>query len=793
MAIENTPQLDDGQSGLIPPTWRHPLALQWNKEAYNVRAELQSALTGQSYEDACRIVMSINVTEGPGLLPDMDDRQLFVSLPTAVAAAMQTYPAFEQLMVEKFGPLGTIRVRQGIQSGDVRGVQAATLQFFGTEAAAEAHTWLGDRDLAAGRFPSAEEHFLLALAQALPRQRDALKARLQLARALNGAAATRPEGLESLEWNGTRLSGAELETLFQSLAQRPSLAQRFQPVARDPAPVLPPRAYRVEQRAVFDGQSGQNPGKFEFRHGDPFGRQLATIVDAQRIYVSNRFQVNAYQHSGQQVWAQSLGSDQGEAYAMPMTPMPPLLAGDRMFTRRLAKGGAELACLKTDSGQVLWAQRPNLQVISDPVFWNGSLCALTLARFDDDHVQVEATRFDFESGAATSSQPLFRLRDGNDRSHAAQLVVSGRLAVCTLAGISCCFDGSGEIHWLRRHLWIPGPVDELSEDFRVAAPILQGRHVVVSVPGVREICAMDLETGRLVWKQSEPDLRGIAAVHESLLLLDTARGLVALELATGRRVWTRDYDSRLEAIHVHDPYVVIAQRHVAGSHKTRPFLIWLDLATGVEVAESQIVGQERPECQFGPLIPVDGKWWAFVGQGWKETRRELVELIEVSPQVPGVIRDAAVGDWLPDLAEPQLADLAYVLPGWHPEANYGSRIRMEDGDQRGEKFVIASKLDVFRDVRLFRRLEVPVGKKCELRLRFGNPPEKRWKLTVRVAGQTLLEQLVEDANGSNGWRDAVIDLTPWAGRRVTVELIQSLAPKEATTDALIKQAALVIE
>ena len=52
---------------------------------------MQSALTGQTYEDACRIVMSINVSDGPGLLPDMDDRQLFVSLPTAVAAAMQVH------------------------------------------------------------------------------------------------------------------------------------------------------------------------------------------------------------------------------------------------------------------------------------------------------------------------------------------------------------------------------------------------------------------------------------------------------------------------------------------------------------------------------------------------------------------------------------------------------------------------------------------------------------------------------------------------------------------------------
>jgi outer membrane protein assembly factor BamB len=795
ISIENAPQLDDGQAAVIPPSWRHPLALQWNKEAYNVRAELQSALTGQTYEDACRIVMSINVTDGPGLLPDMDDRQLFVSLPTAVAAAMQIHPDFANLMRDKFGPLGVIRVRHAIQSGDVRGVQAATLQFFGTEAAAEAHQWLGDRDLSGGRFPSAEEHFLLGLAHCLPGQREQLESRLRLALALNGKplpdTATVPT--KPIQFSGAEVSATELDSLIKAMAARPSAMRRFQLPPPVPVPALPPRAYRAETRGAFDGQPGLNPGRYEFRFGDPFGKQLAAVADSQRIYVSNRLQVNAYAlPGGQQQWAQALGSDQGEAHALPFTPMPPLVAGDRLFVRRLGKGGTELACLNAENGQVVWAQRPNLHVLSDPVFWNGSLFALTLAKIDEDLVQVEGTRFDFETGAATSSQPLFRLRDSNERSDAVQLTISGRLAVCTLAGISACFDGSGEIHWLRRHLWLPKTVDDLSEDFRVTAPAILGDHVVVAVPGVRDVICMDLETGRQIWNRPQPDLRGIIGVHGSKVLLDTTRGLAALSLADGRLAWTRSLDTRLEAFHADDRMIVAAQRVTVAPNKTRPYLLWLDLESGQEVAQSQLDGFERPESQLGPFIFAGGKWWSLTGNGWKETRRELCELTAMSDRTPGSLMDTNDA-WLPEIPLPQRADMALVLPGWRPVAFYGPRFELTTGDVRGETFVVSAKVEPAHEVRLLQVVEIPAGRKTTLRLRFGNSQDRQWALTVRAANQPLLEQLVEDAGSNNGWREAIVDLTPFAGQRIPVQLIQTIPPQQQPSAALWKRATVVVE
>ncbi len=796
VSIENVPQLDDGTAGAFPGGWRHPLAMQWNKEAYNVRSELQSALVGQTYEDACRIVMSIGDHDGPGMLPDMEDRQLFVSLPTAIAGAMQTHPDFAKLMTEKFGPLGQIRVRSAINAGDVRGVQAATLQFFGTEAAAEAHEWLGDRALAAGRFPAAEEHFLMGLKHASPRQRESLHARLQLATALNGQQPSSPivTPTKPIELSGTAIPPAAFESLIRDLSARPSASSRFVVTTTSSAPPpLVPAAFKLEARAQFDGQPGNNPGRAEFRFGDPFARQLSVVTDAQRMFVSNRFQVNAYAlPGGQQQWAQGLGAEQGDSYALPFAPMKPLIAGDRLYVRRLTKAGAELACLQCDNGNVLWKQRPNSQVLTDPVFWNGSLFALTLAKVDDDLIQVEATRFDFETGAATSSQPLFRMKDQGERSLVAQLTLAGRVAVCTIGGTTACFDGAGEVQWLRRHTWLPKMIDELSEDFRVFTPVLMGGRIVVSIPGVRAVSCLNLVTGRLIWERPISDLRGAVTVSDSRVLVDTTTGLTALSADDGTVAWSQPLDARLEALHADGKVVVVAHRAKLVGNKSKPFLMWLDLNTGRELAQSQVDGVEREENQLGPLVFAAGKWWTFAGQGWKDPKRELNELVAPSPLVPGSFGGPALGAWQPDIVETQQADLALILSGWFPATGFSANHKLIVGDARGESYVLSIKLVETHDVTLVGQFEIPAGRKASLRLRVGNQPDRRWQLGVRVENQLLLERTIEEAGSANGWHDVVVDLSQFAGRTIQIQLRHS-APKQHQTEVLWKRATVVVE
>ena len=800
LVAEVATQLDDGTAGVMPTGWRHPLIPVLNKEAYNVRAELQSALNGQTYEDACRIAMSIAEHDGPGLLPDADDRQLYVSMPTAIANARKAHPGFARTMNEKFEPLGQIRVKSAINRRDIASLHAATLQFMGTDAARDAHVSLGDIALSVGQFEAAEQHFYDALVDAGSRWHETLEPRLLLARALGGRlsasqdvanAARNPDG--SIELNGTTITPADFESVIKDLVARPATSGFLTESIRPTAAPFGQAAYKLEPRAQFDGHPGNNPGRWEYRFGDPFGRQLSVVSDEHRIYVSNRFQVNAYSSiEGRQVWAQGLGSEQGESYAMPLTPMKPQLAGDRLFVRRLTKAGAELACLKTDDGQVVWHQRPSHSVLSDPVIWNGRLFAMVLAKIDEDIVQVEATWFDPANGNAILSRPLFRLREAPDRQFSGQLTASDRIAVCTVAGTTASFDSRGEMRWLRHHTLMQKPTDELAEDGRVAAPEIRNGRVFVTIPGVREVSCLDLDSGRTVWERPMTNLRGLIDVTDSRVLVETVTGLVALDVESGQVAWSRPIETRLEAMTIHGPTLLVTRRGTFPNNRSKPILTWLDLNSGEELGQTLVDVADREECQLGPMFFAGGKWWSFVGQTWKEPKRELHEFVSIPAVTPKSFSDETLHAWRPELLDAQLAEIASVVPGWFPVANYRERLVLHPGEIRGETFSLVSKLDPQHTIRLTSRVRFLAGRKHTLRLRVGNQPGQKWKLTLRTANRILLDRDIEDADGNNGWRDVSVDLNSLAGQDVSLYLIQS-TPNDAAVDALWKRAEFFVE
>ena len=800
MVAEAVPQIDDGTGGVLPLGQRHPFVPMLNKEAYNVRAELESALSGQNYEDACRIVMSIAERDGPGLLPDSDDRQLYVSMSTAIGIARASHPAFVQTMSEKFEPLGQIRVRSAINRRDVAGLQAATLQFNGTDAARNAHLSLGDLAMSIGQFELAEQHFQDALVDAGLYLREKLEPRLLMARALAGKltgsqwAAISPNiPPVTLELNGTTISPAEFQSLMTGLIARMSISGLITETPHQPNAPLPPTVNKLEARAQFDGHPGNNPGRHEYRFGDPFGRQLSVVSDDQRIYVSNRFQVNAYSATdGRQLWAQGLGSEQGEAYSLPFTPMKPLLTSTHMYVRRLTKAGAELACLKLDDGQVIWHQRPAHSALTDPVIWNGRLFALTLSKNEEDFVQVEATWFDSTNGNIASSRPLFRLREASDRKFSGQLTLNGGIAVCSVSGTTASFDSRGDVRWTRRQTFIQKPTDELAEDQRVAAPFVKAGRVILSVPGVREVICLELDSGRIVWSQPIIDLRGLLHVSETRAFVETVKGLVSLDVLSGDIVWQRSIESRLEAFVVDGPTLVFARRVTFPNNRSKPVLVWLDSQTGQEHGQSLVEVVDREEFQLGPMFSAGNKWWSFVGQSWKDPKRELYELVQVPSVVPATYADATPHAWKPEMPEAQLAAIELIVPGWFPAANYRERLVVHPGDIRGENGILVSKLDQQNSVRLTSRIHVDPGRKQTLKMRVGNQPGQKWKLTIRTTTRILLDQDIEDTGSSNGWRDVSVDLNQLAGKGVPLQLIQTSVNNTAA-EALLKRIELVVE
>ena len=301
LAVDFVPQLDDGTTTVLPVNLRHPFIPAISKDAYNWFAELRSALSGGSEEDACRIAMSIAPQSEQELLTDAEDPELFVSVATAIDSARKSYPAFAEMMNAKFASHGQLRLRSAIQRKDLQGVRAIGIQFAGTSAARDGQMWLGDRELAIGHFDTAEQHFRDALVEANPGERQILEPRLGLARSLGGQndekpfrAALSQSNTDGIKINGTSVTGEEIRVMTKDLANRPMPNGVLRDSTSTARIDLEQGNSQLIRRAEFDGHPGLNSERWEFRFGDPFGRQLAVASDERRIYVSNRFQVNSY-------------------------------------------------------------------------------------------------------------------------------------------------------------------------------------------------------------------------------------------------------------------------------------------------------------------------------------------------------------------------------------------------------------------------------------------------------------------------------------------------------------------
>ncbi len=782
VAAEQQPGLAGADSAL-PLAWRHPLLQQLNKEGYNLRAELDAALQGQAYDDACRLVTSIGQGEFEGLLPDLKDRQLFVSMPTAVLAALKDHPEFAAAMNREHGQSGLVRVRQAVAEGNLDVIRSATVQFLGTPAAAEAHRWLGDQQLAAGKFPEAEAHYRFALDSAAPEQLDQLQPRLRLAGAWNGKTLAEadvrfPAG--GLDLNGYTLTAEEYASL---VAPHPTPAVADSNSApRRPAAIIP-AGYKLEPKGQFDGNPGNNPGLAEFRFGDPFGKQLAYAVDDKHVYLSNRFQINAYDvQTAQSKWAQGVGSEQGNAYDFAFHTMKPLLHQEFVFVRRITRAGVELCCLKRTDGTVVWKQRPMTHILTDPVIWQGELCALIGGKVEDDQLQVEFARFDLPTGAVLNSKPVARFRDIWNQAIPCTWQLTERWAACQIGNVTACLGSEGELRWLRRPTWLPNPVNDLATDFRAPEPLIAGERLLLAVPGARTLDCIDLPTGRLVWRNAIPELRGIRGVNGSRILADVGHDLLGIDPANGDIVWQTRLGGLLEAWTLEKDLVLCARRGRALTPQSKPNLVWLDALTGRELSQTQLETTDREEWQLGPLVPAGNKWWLLGGSGWKDHKRDMLELVAVTATAPAPFFNAGLKHWAPDLADSEKSAFASILPGWWPAAVYKSRWQFVPGDVRGETRLLISRTgENQQPTWLTSKLDVPV-EPSSLHIRVANQPGQKWRLVVRIENEIVFDRVLEDAATSNNWQEIAVDLSPFAGRSTLATAMHGSAdgqPSEA--------------
>ncbi len=777
---------------------RHPLVVELSKEGYNILAEVQAALSEESYTDACQIISSVKPHLALGLLPDSRDSQLLVSLPQAVVAAMRDHPRLQSTMNDQFGRLGRLRVQQAIAASDALAVRAATVQFFGTPAAAEAHQWLGDRELAIGGFARALVEYDQALAVAAPAQHGSLEARTRLAAALLGRDRGQPV-TANVVLHGAEFAPRSFEDLVREMRERAARSPAGAIFASDTetAPAesgLPVARYEARTWGRFQGDSGQNAGKPQSPAVDWLARQLAVAVHQNMLFVSNRFLVVAYDlASGQHRWSQGLGGEQGQAHEWPLTPMRPVVAGDRLFVRRLTKNGPELACLEAASGKVLWKARPPDFVASEPIMNQDELLALTAAGVQNNMLHLQLTTFNPATGEVLAQTPLLRLNNAWNREVPCSVAKVGGRLVANVGGSVLCSNLQGQALWVRRQVWLP-PYDFGYFETERTPPLVAGQRLFIVQPGVPEIECLDLETGRRYWQQPLAGIRRLVGMHSEKLLVETDQGLMAFDQSTGGLCWRHDDDQMLNAQSCPAAGDIVYTRREQVSRQPdqwRPVIVWLNPSDGSERGCAPVAPLIDASPQFGPLFANQNRLIAFFGRGQGDTTRDLVELVSVGAgTVPGRALPPALAYWAESNDDlPLRRGLVAALPGWtYLRGAQDKRVGFVD-EWSGERELCATLATRERPVILAREISLPAGTQARLKLKVGHEPSHHWTCDVRIAGQSLQTQAIEAASSVQGWKEWEISLAPYAGQ--TVWIVVEQHPEGASAHGYWKQLEIV--
>lgn len=139
---------------------------------------------------------------------------------------------------------------------------------------------------------------------------------------------------------------------------------------------------------------------------------------------------------------------------------------------------------------------------------------------------------------------------------------------------------------------------------------------------------------------------------------------------------------------------------------------------------------------------------------------------------PGPIADSRfTADEMAQIKAGLKYELEEFAPGWKI-SNCGREMNpgLQDKWNNKKKVFVTHPLDRTTPCTLAKSVDVPANKKTLLRLVVGHHARGDWKLVVKADGQELLSKPVGKTTARDGWMSVTIDLTPWAGKAVALEL-----------------------
>ncbi|MBN2473234.1 MAG: PQQ-binding-like beta-propeller repeat protein [Pirellulales bacterium] len=636
------PAAPPGEASALPPTWRDSLIRRVDKEAYNVLVEFRASLQDGAYREACQAISTSVDSRLLGVLPDMDDRRLLVSMPTAVTLAMRRTPALRRAMQEHFAELGALRLNKALGAGDVAAAEAVAVQFPGTPAAVEAHAWLGDRRLSAGRIAEAAGRYRQALQDAPETRREALSARLRLAGAMLGQRVGRP-ATAAVEIGDRQVTADEFERIVEELRQANSAggpSGNAEPGSTDSmghAPLLEncPPVCKLRSLGEIEGNGVQRPADASRQHRDWGARQVAAVVAGRQMIVHNGVELAAFDlTAGRRQWLRwQPASD--EISRWPAVPMRPIVTKDRIFVRRWTFEGPGLACFERRDGRPIWSKKPGDYVACDPLLVGRDLFALTVAGDEGLKLSLSLAELDAWTGLLRRETLLAEFDDACEGRLACQAAAAEGKIVATAAGYLVCCDLSGRVSWIRQQIRVPPPSTRRGKTStwtlrRHEPPRIREGRVYATQPDVWGIECLDLQTGAILWRKAVPEMSGLVRCAASRLIVETTTGVLAKDLASGETLWRHHAGpERLEALLCDEGVPIVYARADGGGRgqSARIALVCLDPGSGRVCGESVVDAAEHQRPGFGPLVVGDGRIWGLLAAADNPAHREIVELI----------------------------------------------------------------------------------------------------------------------------------------------------------------------
>lgn len=608
-----------------------------SKEAYNISAELNAALESDAIADACRLITQIPESAAEGLAPSGSDPDHLFSVTAAIQMAVQNHEALQHQMEKEHADLAQLRVNSAIQRGDHKIVELVTLQFFDTQAAAEAHLWLGDQATSSGDFASSLQHYMKAARSAEGELKSKVDARLLMLGHL-------PAGEEAATMEPISIGSTSLSTnalVHETTVIRSAQATSQEVATADTNPssqaAWPETASLQTTDITLKGSWGREqervPSAVRDSHTDWHGKALGMTTTGDQAYLTNRFELWKLDlKENKEIWKRSeKDKDRGKAHDYPYARCVPLLVGDMVVTRMLHEKGFALYGFDQESGDQRWVTNLDGQMVlaTDPISVQGRVLIVTLREVSQSTYAVRLSRVDLSTGEILDSHPLFRIRDtwfdrgiGHVVPHREQLLID-------LGGVLASCDISGHLQWVRKQLTFPQKIDSRWVNQQLSNIEILGEQAISFHAGTLRLECFDIATGTLRWTMPGTNVQSIQLLDEKTLLVEEPEhwlmvsadsGQVTSRLAKPEDLlsWHRTQDGLIGLT-----YLPPKEKDQKGMVQA----VRLELGTGevIPLQSIEISGKDRPAA--GPLFFGPDKWylWQFDDQTKDERKLMVVQ------------------------------------------------------------------------------------------------------------------------------------------------------------------------